>query len=135
MLVFSLFRRRNQSRDLFRDHQQPCRYHRIHAQNVPVPVLYLIYHSLASVSSNHMWNSNLVFRTKYIIFIYVIAGNAELTSLFKCKKHGYQCCAPKSLIKELHGGNSTEPILTNRNDTSHITSRPYTTPFTTSICK
>ncbi|XP_029167237.1 protein masquerade isoform X2 [Nylanderia fulva] len=59
--------------------------------------------------------------------------NAELTSLFKCKKQGYQCCAPKSLIKELHDGNSTEPILTNRNDTSYVTSRPYTTPFTTSI--
>ncbi|XP_072758423.1 protein masquerade [Anoplolepis gracilipes] len=58
--------------------------------------------------------------------------NAELTSLFKCKKQGYQCCAPKSLIRELHGGNSTEPVLTNRNDTFHTTSRPYTT-FTTSI--
>ncbi|XP_070161369.1 protein masquerade [Polyergus mexicanus] len=55
--------------------------------------------------------------------------NAEVTNLFKCKKQGYQCCAPKSLIRELHGGNSTEPILANRNDTFHITSRPYTTSF------
>ncbi|GAB1859338.1 Trypsin-1 [Camponotus japonicus] len=59
--------------------------------------------------------------------------NAELTNLFKCKKQGYQCCAPKSLIRELNGENSTEPILTNRNDTFHVTSRPYTTPLTTSI--
>ncbi|XP_070524138.1 protein masquerade isoform X2 [Cardiocondyla obscurior] len=57
--------------------------------------------------------------------------NAEVTSLFKCKKQGHQCCAPKSLIREFHGGNSTEPVLTNRNDTFHVTSRPYTTPFTT----
>ncbi|XP_012529808.1 protein masquerade isoform X1 [Monomorium pharaonis] len=58
--------------------------------------------------------------------------NAELTNLFKCKKQGHQCCAPKSLIKEFLGGNSTEPILTNRNDTLHVTSRPYITPITTS---
>ncbi|XP_071647011.1 protein masquerade isoform X2 [Temnothorax longispinosus] len=58
--------------------------------------------------------------------------NAELTSLFKCKKQGHQCCAPKSLIREFHGGNSTEPVLTNRNDTFHVTSRPYTTPLPTS---
>ncbi|KYN43833.1 Plasma kallikrein [Trachymyrmex septentrionalis] len=57
--------------------------------------------------------------------------NAELTNLFKCKKQGHQCCAPKSLIREFHDGNSTEPILTNRNDTFHVTSRPYTTPLTT----
>ncbi|XP_018304802.1 serine proteinase stubble [Mycetomoellerius zeteki] len=55
--------------------------------------------------------------------------NAELTNLFKCKKQGHQCCAPKSLIREFHGGNSTEPVLTNRNDTFHVT---YTTPLTTS---
>ncbi|XP_018399474.1 PREDICTED: serine proteinase stubble [Cyphomyrmex costatus] len=58
--------------------------------------------------------------------------NAELTNLFKCKKQGHQCCAPKSLIREFHGGNSTEPVLTNRNDTFHVTSQPYTTPLTTS---
>ncbi|XP_076225353.1 trypsin-like serine protease domain-containing protein masquerade isoform X2 [Nomia melanderi] len=57
--------------------------------------------------------------------------NAELTNLFKCKKQGHQCCAPKSLIREFSGGNSTEPVLTNRNDTMYVTSRPYTTPLTT----
>ncbi|XP_043595283.1 protein masquerade isoform X4 [Bombus pyrosoma] len=61
--------------------------------------------------------------------------NAELTNLFKCKKQGHQCCAPKSLIREINGGNSSEAILTNRNDTMYVTSRPYTTPFTTAICK
>ncbi|XP_017882273.2 protein masquerade isoform X2 [Ceratina calcarata] len=59
--------------------------------------------------------------------------NAELTNLFKCKKQGHQCCAPKSLIRELNGGNSTEPVLSNRNDTLYVTSRPYTTPFTTAL--
>ncbi|KAH0947940.1 hypothetical protein HN011_001478 [Eciton burchellii] len=59
--------------------------------------------------------------------------NAELTNLFKCKKQGHQCCAPKSLIREFHGGNSTEPVLTNRNDTFHVTLRPYATPLATSI--
>ncbi|XP_014470670.1 PREDICTED: serine proteinase stubble isoform X2 [Dinoponera quadriceps] len=54
--------------------------------------------------------------------------NAELTSLFKCKKQGHGCCALKSLIR-----NATEPLLTNRNDTFHVTPRPYTTPLTTSI--
>ncbi|XP_015172120.1 PREDICTED: serine proteinase stubble [Polistes dominula] len=61
--------------------------------------------------------------------------NAELTSLFKCKKQGHQCCAPKSLIRELHGGNSSEPILTNRNDTytNIVTARPHTTTFAPTI--
>ena len=59
--------------------------------------------------------------------------NAELTSLFKCKKQGHQCCAPKSLIREFLGGNSSEPVLSNRNDTMYVTSRPYTTPVTTTI--
>ncbi|XP_011631223.1 protein masquerade [Pogonomyrmex barbatus] len=58
--------------------------------------------------------------------------NAELTNLFKCKKQGHQCCAPKSLIREFHGGNSTESVLMNRNDTFHVTLRPYTTPLATS---
>ncbi|XP_020296981.1 serine proteinase stubble [Pseudomyrmex gracilis] len=61
--------------------------------------------------------------------------NAELTNLFKCKKPGLQCCAPKSLIREFHEENSTEPVLTNRNDTFYIphTTRPYSTPLITSI--
>ncbi|XP_017759477.1 PREDICTED: serine proteinase stubble [Eufriesea mexicana] len=57
--------------------------------------------------------------------------NAELTNLFKCKKQGHQCCAPKSLIRDFIGGNSSEPVLSNRNDTMYVTSRPYTTPLTT----
>ncbi|XP_012285276.1 serine proteinase stubble isoform X2 [Orussus abietinus] len=55
--------------------------------------------------------------------------NAELTGLFKCKKLGHQCCAPKSLIREYHTGNSSEPVLHNRNDTFLA----GTTPFTASV--
>jgi len=29
-----------------------------------------------------------------------ILGNAEMTEIFKCRKAGTKCCAPKSLIKE-----------------------------------
>ncbi|XP_076764887.1 protein masquerade-like [Xylocopa sonorina] len=59
--------------------------------------------------------------------------NAELTNLFKCKKQGHQCCAPKSLIREMSNGNSSEPILSNRNDTMYVTARPYTTSSTTAM--
>lgn len=38
-------------------------------------------------------------------------GNAEMTDLFKCKKSGTICCAPKSRIHEVQG-------LMHRNDTS-----------------
>lgn len=70
-----------------------------------------------------------------ISYCFFFLGNAELTNLFKCKKQGHQCCAPKSLIREFNGGNSSEPILSNRNDTMYVTSRPYTTPLTTALCK
>ncbi|XP_015610458.1 protein masquerade [Cephus cinctus] len=60
--------------------------------------------------------------------------NAELTNLFKCKKLGHQCCAPKSLIREFHSGNSSEPVLSNRNDTFPVVSqRPYTTPLPSTV--
>lgn len=29
-----------------------------------------------------------------------VVGNAEMTELFKCRKSGTQCCAPKSVIRE-----------------------------------
>jgi hypothetical protein len=42
--------------------------------------------------------------------ILVCAGNAEMTGLFRCRKSGTQCCAPKSMIREIldqrHGGNA-----------------------------
>lgn len=74
-------------------------------------------------------------KISYCFFLFFFLGNAELTNLFKCKKQGHQCCAPKSLIREFNGGNSSEPILSNRNDTMYVTSRPYTTPLTTVLCK
>ncbi|XP_048507016.1 protein masquerade isoform X2 [Athalia rosae] len=55
--------------------------------------------------------------------------NAEMTDLFKCKKLGHQCCAPKSIIRELQGGNSSQQAASNRNDTvftPNATLRPYT---------
>ncbi|KAK0090600.1 hypothetical protein PV325_010566 [Microctonus aethiopoides] len=58
--------------------------------------------------------------------------NAELTDLFKCNKIGHRCCAPKSLIRELTLGNSSDTSITNRNDTySSINSRPYTSTIST----
>lgn len=58
--------------------------------------------------------------------------NAEVTNIFKCKP-GHVCCAPKSVIKGFSGGNSSDTILTNRNDTFHtVTSRPYS-PYTTPL--
>lgn len=36
-------------------------------------------------------------------FIAVVLGNAEMTDLFKCKKSGQMCCAPKSKIQEKQG--------------------------------
>lgn len=43
--------------------------------------------------------------------------NAEMTDLFKCKKSGQTCCAPKSRIQEIQG-------MMSRNDTIP----PYTQP-------
>jgi hypothetical protein len=31
----------------------------------------------------------------------IVAGNAEMTDLFRCHKSGTQCCAPKSMIREV----------------------------------
>ncbi|XP_046742697.1 protein masquerade [Diprion similis] len=60
--------------------------------------------------------------------------NAEMTDLFKCKKLGHQCCAPKSIIRELQGDSSNQQSATNRNDTVFMpnsTPRPYTTMIST----
>jgi len=36
-----------------------------------------------------------------IVVLCMIAGNAEMTDLFRCHKSGTQCCAPKSMIREV----------------------------------
>jgi len=61
-------RRRDQGRDLLRDRRQRYRYHRIHAQIVPVPVSYLICHSLVLVSRRHERNAYL---TQIVSHIYL----------------------------------------------------------------
>ncbi|XP_008559655.1 protein masquerade [Microplitis demolitor] len=62
--------------------------------------------------------------------------NAELTNIFKCKKFGHQCCAPKSLIREFQQGNSSDTSISNKNDSFSL-SRPYTstapTPYETTM--
>ncbi|KAJ6636469.1 Protein masquerade [Pseudolycoriella hygida] len=40
--------------------------------------------------------------------------NAEMTDLFKCKKSGTQCCAPKTRIQEVQGRNETLPGFVNQ---------------------
>ncbi|XP_063982791.1 protein masquerade-like [Diachasmimorpha longicaudata] len=56
--------------------------------------------------------------------------NAELTNLFKCKKAGQQCCAPKFRIRGVN--NSSDLSSSNRNDTiSGGNFRPQATNFPT----
>lgn len=63
-------------------------------------------------------------------------GNAEISNLFKCKNPEHECCATKSQIREVLSENSTEPLLSNRNDTYvSDTLRPYNSHFTTSACE
>ncbi|XP_076261682.1 trypsin-like serine protease domain-containing protein masquerade [Rhynchophorus ferrugineus] len=63
--------------------------------------------------------------------------NAELTDVFKCKKPGLKCCAPKSLIKEALGQKDDGAI---KESTTLIpgpsyTVPPVTMPTTTEISK
>lgn len=41
------------------------------------------------------------------VFQYI--GNAEMTELFKCRKSGTKCCAPKSMIREVMGFKEETP--------------------------
>lgn len=52
----------------------------------------------------------------FFFFELNIAGNAEMTDLFKCKKEGTECCAPKSKILEYQGliqRNDSYPVFVN----------------------
>lgn len=42
--------------------------------------------------------------------MYSFIGNAEMTEIFKCRKSGTKCCAPKSLIREALGHNGIDKI-------------------------
>ncbi|KAI5645902.1 trypsin domain-containing protein [Phthorimaea operculella] len=60
--------------------------------------------------------------------------NAEMTDVFKCKKAGTQCCAPKSKIQEVVGikdKNDTYPLATSAATqyTHYTTAVTHTTPM------
>lgn len=47
--------------------------------------------------------------------------NAEMTELFKCRKSGTKCCAPKSLIKEALGQKDETPYSSTVSPIEHTT--------------
>lgn len=56
-------------------------------------------------------------------FEWNLLGNAEMTNLFKCKKDGTECCAPKSKILEYQGlvnRNDSFPVFVNSQPQQHI---------------
>ncbi|XP_032522480.2 protein masquerade isoform X3 [Danaus plexippus] len=64
--------------------------------------------------------------------------NAEMTDVFKCKKAGTQCCAPKSKVLEAMGisRNDTFPLATTHPHTQAHTPHTYTPqtlPYTTAM--
>ncbi|CAG9568403.1 unnamed protein product [Danaus chrysippus] len=64
--------------------------------------------------------------------------NAEMTDVFKCKKAGTQCCAPKSKVLEAMGisRNDTFPLATTHSHTHAYTPHTYTPqtlPYTTAM--
>ena len=48
-------------------------------------------------------------------------GNAEMTEMFKCRKSGTKCCAPKSLIKEALGQKENSSNLSTQPSIDHTT--------------
>lgn len=52
-----------------------------------------------------------------------LKGNAEMTDLFRCKKEGTECCAPKSKILEYQGliqRNDSYPVFVNSQSQPHL---------------
>lgn len=68
------------------------------------------------------------FLIKYFIIDYNV-GNAEMTEIFKCRKPGTKCCAPKSLIREALG-QKPENISIIKSTTEQTTSSFFTTSWT-----
>ncbi|XP_044742101.1 protein masquerade-like [Chrysoperla carnea] len=60
--------------------------------------------------------------------------NAEMTDLFKCRKPGTQCCAPKSLIKDVYGTKYNSSLSQSHSDhvTEHTSPRIETPIMATS---
>ncbi|CAH0384577.1 unnamed protein product [Bemisia tabaci] len=57
--------------------------------------------------------------------------NAEMTDVFKCRKTGTQCCAPKSLIRDVLDSKSPQgssSLSNNRNDTYPVPFKPHYSP-------
>lgn len=63
--------------------------------------------------------------------------NAEMTDVFKCRKSGTKCCAPKSLIKEAISGKDepTEKESTVPPKLSYTTQKPVTEEASTELSK
>lgn len=66
--------------------------------------------------------SSYTFYQARILLLKLFTGNAEMTEVFKCRKSGTKCCAPKSLIKETIG-QKDDTIK----DSTMSVSLPYTT--------
>lgn len=63
--------------------------------------------------------------------LFVSTGNAEMTDVFKCRKTGTQCCAPKSLIRDVLDSKSPQgssSLSNNRNDTYPVPFKPHYSP-------
>ncbi|CAH0731301.1 unnamed protein product, partial [Brenthis ino] len=64
--------------------------------------------------------------------------NAEMTDVFKCKKAGTQCCAPKSKVQEVIGVNRNDSFplattLTHAYPAPNTHPLPHTLPYTTPL--
>ncbi|XP_065165518.1 protein masquerade [Atheta coriaria] len=58
--------------------------------------------------------------------------NAEMTEVFKCRKSGTKCCAPKSLIREITGAKEEDGVSV-KNTTPIAASPAFTTPWHTTL--
>lgn len=91
---------------------------------------------------NHSTSQSIIVHhiAAHYITLFIFPGNAEMTDVFKCKKAGTQCCAPKSKVQEVVGGrplNDTAPLplpqpATNyQHYTTAMVAHTHTTPMGT----
>lgn len=62
----------------------------------------------------------------WVLVNYFFTGNAEMSDLFKCKKPGTKCCAPKSSIKEIMDKNDGD--LSEKESVTQSTTITYAPP-------
>lgn len=55
-----------------------------------------------------------------------------MTEVFKCRKSGTKCCAPKSLIREITGAKEEDGVSV-KNTTPIAASPAFTTPWHTTL--